>query len=74
MCGLFLVLRSGSEHLQLRHKPCQIELVENTGEKLYLVYREDISKNNPGGLKGWDYKRKVVTPYENTENSDRCTF
>ncbi len=35
---------------QLRHSPCQIQIIEKTGETPYLQYTKDISKNNPGGL------------------------
>ena len=52
MNGVYFALRSGSEHCQLRSDPCQIKVVENSGESSYLVYTEDISKNRPGGLKG----------------------
>ena len=51
-CGLYFALRSGREHRQLRRSPPQIELFERPGERSYLRYREDISKNHPGGLKG----------------------
>ena len=47
--GLYFALRSGKEHRQLRSDPCQISLVEQTGERQYV---EDISKNRPGGIKG----------------------
>ena len=72
MTGLYFALRSGAEHHQLQHKPCQIQLVENAGERAHLVYKEDISKNFPGGLKGRKHKPKVVVRYANTENPDRC--
>jgi len=60
------------KHRQLRHKPCQIQVVENEGERPYLLYTEDTSKNHPGGLKGRKFKPKVVVHYVNTENLDRC--
>ena len=51
---------------------CQIQVVENEGERPYLLYTEDISKNHPGGLKGRKFKPKVVVHYANTENPHRC--
>jgi len=60
MNGLFFALRSGKEHRQLRFDPPQIKVVENDGERSYLIYTEDISKNRPGGLKGRKQKPKVV--------------
>ena len=46
--------------------------MEKPGERAYLVYREVISKNRPGGLKGRKLKPKVVVHYANTENPKRC--
>ncbi len=43
--GLYFALRSGREHGQLRLRPCQIELIEMEGERPYLKYTEDLSKN-----------------------------
>ena len=57
MNGLYFALRSGVEHRQLRHYPSQIQLIENPGERAYLIYREDTSKNHPGGLKGCKHKQ-----------------
>ena len=69
---LYFALRSGGEHRQLRHNPCQIELCEPRNERSFLRYREDISKNRPGGLKGRKIKPKVVVHYSNPENPQRC--
>ncbi len=46
MNGLYFAIRSGSDHRQLRHHPCQIEVVEKPGERSYLQYTEDISQGN----------------------------
>ena len=56
MNGLYFALRSGEEHQNLRHSPCQVEVIEKPGEKPYLKYTEDISKNHPGGIKGHKMK------------------
>ena len=60
MNGLYFALRSGDEHRNLRHNPCQIQVIEKPGEKSYLLYTEDISKNCPGGIKGRKVNPKVV--------------
>jgi hypothetical protein len=72
MSGLYFALRSGNEHRQLRHNPCQIQVIENPGERPHLRYTEDISKNHPGGLKGRKQKPKVVIHHSNEENPNRC--
>lgn len=71
MCGLFFALRSGQEHRTLRLE--QIRLVEPPdGKPAYLVYTENVSKNNPGGLKHRKLNPKVVTHHANTECPERC--
>ena len=70
--GLYFALRSGQEHRQLRLNPCQIEVIRKPGETPFLRYKEDVSKNNPGGLKGRKVKQKVVEHHANVDNQDRC--
>ena len=70
--GLYFALRSGREHRQLRHTPCQIELVERDGERPHLVYRENISKNHPGGLRGRNLSPKVVVHHANLDRPQYC--
>jgi hypothetical protein len=71
-CGLFFALRSGNEHRSLRHSPCQIQVVERHGERAYLEYTEDLSKNRPGGLRGRKVKQKIVRHHANTSHPERC--
>ena len=71
-CGLFFALRSSKEHRQLCRTPPQIELIERPGERAYLRYREDVSKNHPGGLKARNIPSKVVYHHANLENPQRC--
>ncbi len=72
MNGLYFALRGGREHRNLRYKPSQIQLVEKPGERPYLLYTEDLSKNHPGGLKGRQVKPKCVKHHANIENPKRC--
>lgn len=50
MNGLYFALCGGKEYRQPRHQPSQIQVIEKPGEKPYLMYKEDISKNHQGGL------------------------
>ena len=70
--GVCFALRSGDEHRRLRFKECQIQVVEKPGERAYLLYTEDSSKNNQGGLKGRKLKTKEVVHHENTSTPSRC--
>ena len=72
MNGLYFALCSGQKHRQLRHSPCQIEVIEQDGHVPYLQYTEDVSKNNPGGLKRRKHKPKIIKHYANQENPKRC--
>ena len=42
--GVNFALRSGAEHRALRHQNCQIRVVKSTGQRPYLQYCEDSSK------------------------------
>ena len=46
--------------------------MECPGERPYLKYTEDLSKNHPGGLKGRKVAPKVVTHHANLDNPKRC--
>ena len=70
--GLFFAIRRGMEHRQLCRHPCQIEVVERPGERPYLKYTEDTSKNRPRSLKGRKSAQKVVFHHSNTDNPTRC--
>ena len=70
--GLYFALRSGNEHRQLRFSSSQIQLIEHNGERPYMKYTEDVSKNRPGGIKGRNIKPKIVIHHANTDNTDRC--
>ena len=59
LVGLYFALRSGGEHRNLRFDNSQIEIVDKEGERAYLLYTEDCSKNHPGGLKGRHIQPKL---------------
>ena len=72
MVGLYFALRSGSEHRRLWYTPAQIQLIEKLHSRPYLIYQEDISKKNQGGLHSRTKQPKKVIYYANTTNPDRC--
>ena len=45
----------------LCYKPCQISLHEPSTSTAYLVYTEDCSKTNQGGLLHCDHVNKKIT-------------
>lgn len=72
MCGVYFALWSGQELRALHFHPCQIELLQQRGKRTCLIYTEDISKNNPGGLRGRNNKPITVTHFENLDNPNWC--
>ena len=58
---LYFTLCSGKEHRQLRYSPCQIQLIEQPGLRIYLQYTGDVSKNYPGGLRGQKSLQNVLS-------------
>ena len=72
LIGLNFALRSGEEHRRLRHNPSQISVINEEGKTPYIVYSEDISKTNQGGLKSRKIVPKRVIHHANHQNPSRC--
>ena len=70
LCGIHFALRSGEEHRSLQVS--QLELIFPPDSPAHLVYTENFSKNNQGGLLHRKVKPKQVTCYANEENPSRC--
>lgn len=71
MLGLHFALPV-QEHKNLR-VDSKIKVCYNETLKLkYLLYTENASKNNQGGLQSLHYKPKQVCAYQNTANPERC--
>ena len=70
LCGINFALRSGEEHRSLQ--TTQFKLVEPVNGTPYLIYYENSSKNNAGGLSDRKVEPKCVTHYANDTNPHRC--
>ncbi|XP_046374842.2 uncharacterized protein KIAA1958-like [Haliotis rufescens] len=74
LTGLHFALRGGREHTALRlfsNPQITGPHTDDNGRK-YLLYTEDASKTNHGGLKHRKLVPKQVRAYENTDNLKRC--
>ena len=60
------------EHRRLRYYPSQIQLFKPTNGRAYLMYTEDVSKANQGGLVHRKREQKQVVQYANDDNPERC--
>ena len=58
--GLYFAIRGG-EHRKLRHYPSQLRLIKPERGSPYLVFTEDVSKSNQGGLL---HRKKAETSSE----------
>ena len=70
LSGLHFALRSGEEHRSL--KLSQFELVSAADGCKSLIYTENYSKNNQGGLQHRKATPKTVTCYPIEKISERC--
>ncbi len=66
LCGLNFSLRSGQEHCDPQFS--QIEIVESPQQPAYLIYTENIFKNNRGGLAQGKLEAKQVVQHANTRS------
>lgn len=74
MLGVHLALWAVKEHKALRVGPrSQFALkFDQKGQKYYLEYTEDSSKNNQGGLEYRKVTKKVSLAYENVDEPEKC--
>ena len=70
LCGIHFALRSGQEHRNLQLSQFEIQSDKEGSE--CLIYTENVSKNNQGGLSHRKVKPKTVTCYSNKTNPQRC--
>jgi len=72
--SMCFAMRSGEEHPRLEYHPAQIELVEPVGRTPYLMYCEDVSKTNQGGIQHRNFENKEVVHYANEGNPEMSLF
>ena len=62
--------RSGEEHRRLQYFPCQFSVVNPVGTAPYIMYCEDISKTNQGGLKSQNWLLSVLFTMQTWKSHD----
>ena len=72
LIGINFALRSGEEHRRLWYFPSEISAVNPVGTAPYIMYCEDTSKTNQGGLKSRKVTPKRVVHHANMEKPSRC--
>ena len=70
--GLCFALRSGMEHRRLQFYPTQIQVVESEISRDYIMYTEDVSKINQGGIAHRRREPKQVIQYANEVHPEQC--
>ena len=70
--GLCFALQSGMEHRRLRFYPSQLQVVEPKNGRSYIMYTEDVSKTNQGGITRRRREPKQVIQFANAIHPERC--
>lgn len=71
--GLNFALRAGQEHRNLRRGPMsQLQIKTDQDGTQYLLYTEDVSKTNSGGLNSRKVDPNIVRVYEDEECPEKC--
>ena len=71
--GLNFALRAGQEHCNLRRgQLSQLQIKTDQDGARYLLYTEDVSKTNTGGLNSRKVDPKIVRVYEDDECPEKC--
>lgn len=70
LCGIHFALRSGAEHRSLLIT--QLQLSQSADQPACLIYTENFSKNNAGGIAHRKLQPKRVIHHANTDNPSRC--
>ena len=75
LIGVHFALQSGSEHHRLQFKNPQIVFIEADKDKnlsCHLIYTEDVTKTNQGGLKSKKVSQRVVSYCPREDKPEHC--